>query len=143
MPSAFRASASVGRSAAVARFDTVIVRGGRPEPPSDAFGPCFAREPRAIPPFQLGFDEPQSLADHAIRKRVADSAAARAGLVEGDRLVALDISRLDPGSEAVVTVERGGRPLEVRYLPAGAGPPRMGYQWVRIAGIDDARCAAW
>jgi len=121
----------------------VIVRGGRPEPPSDAFGPCFAREPRAIPPFQLGFDEPQSLADHAIRKRVADSAAARAGLVEGDRLVALDISRLDPGSEAVVTVERGGRPLEVRYLPAGAGPPRMGYQWVRIAGIDDARCAAW
>jgi len=27
----------------------VILRGGRPEPPSDAFGPCFKREARSIP----------------------------------------------------------------------------------------------
>lgn len=44
--------------AGVDRFEAVIVRGERPEPPSDAFGTCFAREARwfAQDPKQAGFD---------------------------------------------------------------------------------------
>jgi predicted metalloprotease with PDZ domain len=31
----------------VERYDAVIVHGHDPDPPSDAYGPCFARKPRA------------------------------------------------------------------------------------------------
>ncbi len=33
-------------SSGVARYDAVIVRGRDPDPPGDAYGPCFARKPR-------------------------------------------------------------------------------------------------
>jgi hypothetical protein len=127
----------------VDRFAAVIERGARPEPPTDAFGPCFAREPRRIAPFQLGFDDKQSLVEpKAIRKLVPGSAAARAGLVEGDRLVSIESSFLDSETEVVVTVERGGQSVVVRYLPTGAGPKRESFRWVRVKGIPDARCDA-
>jgi hypothetical protein len=37
--------AELGR-AGVDRYDAVIVRGGHPQPPADAYGPCFTRKPR-------------------------------------------------------------------------------------------------
>jgi hypothetical protein len=61
-----RVRAELG-SAGVARFDAVILRGRDPDPPGDAFGPCFTRKPRE----------------------------------------------------------------------------RKGFEWVRVAGIDDAQCRAW
>jgi predicted metalloprotease with PDZ domain len=33
-------------SIGVARYDAVIVRGDHPRPPSGAYGPCFAQQPR-------------------------------------------------------------------------------------------------
>jgi predicted metalloprotease with PDZ domain len=33
-------------SSGVARYDAVIVRGDHPRPPSGAYGPCFAQQPR-------------------------------------------------------------------------------------------------
>lgn len=128
----------------VERFDAVILRGARPEPPTDAFGPCFAREPRTIAAFELGFDEPRSLvAPRAIRGLVAGSSAARAGLVEGDPLESIEAVALDPESLAVVTVHRGGRRIVVRYLPARAGSRRDGFQWARVPGTADPQCGAW
>jgi hypothetical protein len=125
----------------VDRFDAVIVRGAPPDPPSDAYGPCFQRVPRAIPPFQLGFDDKQSLAEpKAIRKLVAGSAAASAGLIEGDELVSVESSFLVPDKEAVVTVKRGGKTVVVRYLPASSRPKREGFAWVRVNSVPDARC---
>src|SRR5690606_12366861 len=32
--------------AGVERYDAVIVRGGHPQPPAGAYGPCFTRTPR-------------------------------------------------------------------------------------------------
>jgi predicted metalloprotease with PDZ domain len=122
-----------------ARYDAVIVRGGSPDPPSDAFGPCFVREPRQVALFQLGFDERASRVEPpAIRGLIAGSGAARAGLVAGDRLISIESAFLDPDTEAVVTVARGGRPVAVRYLPAG--PRRAGYRWVRVKDRPDQRC---
>jgi predicted metalloprotease with PDZ domain len=37
--------AELGRTG-VARYDAVIVRGRHPDPPTDAYGPCFTRKPR-------------------------------------------------------------------------------------------------
>jgi len=141
-PEAFRRMVVRELGAAGARrFDAVIERGARPEPPDDAFGPCFTRRPRTVAVYQLGFDDRRSLvAPRAIRGLVAGSAAARAGLVEGDRLLALEPSFLDPDHEAAVTVERAGQPVVVRYLPARPGPRRDGFEWVRVAGVPDARC---
>jgi membrane-associated protease RseP (regulator of RpoE activity) len=120
-----------------ARFDAVIGRGADPDPPADAFGPCFTRVPSAVPVFELGFDERRSrAAPPAIRGLVARSAAARAGLVEGDRLVSLDSARLDPTTPAEVTIERAGQPVTLRYLPARAGATRAGFRWVHAAGAD-------
>jgi len=127
----------------VDRFDAVIVRGARAEPPSDAFGPCFVRMPRSFAQFELGFNERGSLAEpRAIRGLVADSAAARAGLVEGDEIVSVDSSFLVPDKEAVVTVRRGGQRVVVRYLPARPGPKRDGFEWVRASGVPDDQCVA-
>jgi predicted metalloprotease with PDZ domain len=125
----------------VDRFEAVILRGERPEPPSDAFGPCFKREARLIAQFQIGFDEKKSLAEpKAIRNLVAGSAAAKAGLVEGDEILSVESSLLVPEKEAVVTINRSGKKVVVRYLPARPGPKREGFEWVRVKGVPDDRC---
>jgi predicted metalloprotease with PDZ domain len=113
------------------RFDAVIGRGATPDPPSDAFGPCFSRVPRAYALYQLGFDERQSLRDNAIRRLVAGSAAAKAGLTEGEELVSLETSRVFPGKPTTVVVKRNGKDVAIRYLPANPSPQRDGYAWVR------------
>jgi len=126
------------------RYDAVIVRGGQPAPPRDAFGPCFAGEPHAVATYELGFDERLSLVEpRAIRKLVAGSAAARAGLVEGDRLVSLESRFLDPEAEAAVVIERGGKQFPARYLPARAGSVREGIRWSRVSAVPDQQCRAW
>lgn len=43
--------AELGR-AGVERYDAVIVRGGHPQPPDDAYGPCFTRKPRKLDGFE-------------------------------------------------------------------------------------------
>jgi len=83
----------------VDRFEAVILRGERPEPPSEAFGPCFKREARATAQFLLL-----------------------------------------PEKEAVVTINRGGKKVVVRYLPAKPGPKGEGFEWVRVKGVPDDRC---
>jgi hypothetical protein len=115
------------------RYDAVIDHGATPQPPSDAFGPCFERVPRSYPLYQLGFDARQPTV-----KLVPGSAAAKAGLVDGDAIVAIDTVNLMADREAVVTVRRGGVERVFRYLPAGA--KRDGYAWQRVPGIADARC---
>lgn len=127
----------------VDRFEAVILRGERPEPPSEAFGPCFQREARSTAQFQIGFDEKKSLAEpRAVRSLIAGSAAAKAGLVEGDEIISLESSPLFPDKEAVVTIHRDGKKVAVRYLPARPGPKREGFEWVRVKGVPDDRCRA-
>jgi len=127
---------------AVDRFEAVIARGETPAPPSDAFGPCFERASRSFAVFAIGFDEKRSRVEpKAIRKLVAGSAAAKAGLREGDALVSIESSPLFADKEAVVTVKRGGKEIIVRYLPASSGPRRQGFEWVRAKGVPDDRCA--
>ncbi len=114
------------------RFDAVIFAGAPPDPPADAYGPCFTRIPRTHALFDLGLDEPRSRDDGAIRGLRAGSAAQRAGLVEGEPMLALESTFLFPDKEATVTIQRGGKELVIRYLPAGE--PREGFTWERVPG---------
>lgn len=118
------------------RLDAVIFAGAPPDPPADAYGPCFTRTPRTLASFDLGLDERRSRDDGAIRGLRAGSAAQRAGLVEGDTLVALESTFLFPDKQATVTIDRGGEDVVIRYLPAGE--PRDGFAWARVT--TDPRC---
>jgi predicted metalloprotease with PDZ domain len=123
------------------RFDAVIEGGADPEPPSSSYGPCFTRVPTEVARYQLGFDEPRSQHERAIRGLIAGSAADNAGLREGDELISLDAANLLPTREATAVVRRNGQPVTVRYFPAGA-PKRAAFSWQRAAGVPDGRCRA-
>jgi len=112
-------------------------------PPSDAFGPCFERTTAPLRRYQLGFDsavliEPARI----VRGLVAGSAAARAGLRNGDRIVKpvpQDEIQAEQSATLTLLIERDGRTFPITYLPRGETMPA--YQWRRRPGVPDRACA--
>lgn len=102
-----------------------------PAIPKFAYGECFERVDKDIPEFELGFDERRSRDDGAIHGLVKGSAAARAGLREGETFSALNFATLRPDEEVVVKL--GAR--TVRYFPASATKVK-GFGW-KLAPCDD------
>lgn len=112
-------------------------------PPSNIFGPCFERVRDDFPGFELGFDR-QSLQQKPGRVQglVAGSAAARAGLREGDAILSSTPLGNDFYSdvEATITieVERDGERHSIEYLPRGE--TIESYDWIRVAGVPEEAC---
>ena len=110
-------------------------------PPPGAFGPCFTRRARRMRRFELGFAEPSFRADPPrVQGLVPGSAAAQAGLREGDRILEHDEiapSQTDPACRFSLEIERDGRPRRVTFLPRADWV--TGYEWVRVtpAGAGD------
>ena len=124
-----------------AEFDAMMA-GELIVPPSDAFGPCFRRESTRYRRFELGFD-PASLtgSPRIVRGVVAGSAAARAGLRDGDEITAsvvLEPVQCDPTMNLTLHVRRDGKDFEITYLPRGEEVD--GYRWVRVDGVPDSAC---
>ncbi|MCP8892068.1 hypothetical protein [Sphingomonas faeni] len=117
-----------------------FLNGQMPLPPSDAFGPCFQRTSVRLRRYDLGFDtavlaEPQRI----VRGLIAGSAAARAGLRDGDQVVTpvpQDQLQGTQGRELTLSVMRAGRVLPITYLPRGAAVDT----WQRVPGIPDSAC---
>jgi predicted metalloprotease with PDZ domain len=112
-------------------------------PQSGDFGPCFARTTGRFRRFDLGFD-PKSLVGDVKTIRGLDPAseAARAGLKDGDVVtyaVALDSVQGDPQRTLTLRVIRDGRTFPITYLPRGETVEA--YQWARVPGAPDSRCA--
>jgi hypothetical protein len=113
-------------------------------PPPGSFAPCFRPERRAERVFELGFDArvagrpPASIAE-----LVPGSAAARAGLREGDALAEPVFvgSQLVLEENATLTVKvlRDGATSEVTFLPRG--PEVESWQWLRVEDVPEAQCA--
>jgi membrane-associated protease RseP (regulator of RpoE activity) len=111
-------------------------------PASNAFGPCFERTVAPLRRYELGFDsqvlmEPSRI----VRGLVPDSAAARAGLRNGDRIVKpvpQDAIQADQSAMLSLLIERNGRTFPMTYLPRGAVVPA--YQWRRRPGVPDRAC---
>ena len=79
---------------------------------------CRARV-QTVYEFELGFKR-ESLAKQKVMGLVAGSAAAKAGLKEGDELVGWDVSGGDPDKEVrLVQVLRKPDIVTVSYLPRG------------------------
>ena len=128
-------------SRGVAQFHAMM-SGKLVVPPSDAFGPCFARTTAPLRRYQLGFDS-QVLMEpsRTVRGLVPGSAAARAGLRDGDRIVKpvpQDSIQADQHATLTLLIERNGRTFPITYLPRGATV--TAYQWRRRLGVPDADC---
>ncbi|WP_077033258.1 hypothetical protein [Pelomonas sp. KK5] len=105
-------------------FDAMIA-GQRMTLKSDVMGPCFKVSEVKEQPFELGFDEMSLGVVSKLRK---DSAAAKAGVEDGDRIVAMTklAAARDEGLDMSLTLQRGEKQLKVVYPP-------------RAAAVDSAR----
>lgn len=118
-----------------------MLAGKRLTPPANAYGPCF--HPRKVEEFpqELGFDPVTFVADHRIAKLEAGSAAAAAGLKEGDAV----IDPVDVGNPSfsytepmTVKVRRTGTEQAIVFTPRGKAV--TGHRWVRNARVPDSAC---
>ena len=108
---------------------------------SQAFGPCFRRTLKPMRRYQLGFTpdvliEPRRI----VRGLIPDSAAAKAGLRDGDEIlkpVAQDAIQSDQHASLTLHVSREGKIMDITYLPRGATVPT--YQWTLV---DAPSCRA-
>jgi len=112
-------------------------------PPSDAFGPCFAREESQVRRFELGFTR-ESLFDEprVVNGLVAGSEAEKAGIREGDTIlqpVPLEEAQSDPEKTLKLQLSRDGKTFDVEYLPRGETVTT--YLWQRVAGVPETACA--
>lgn len=127
---------------AVAEFRKALA-GATPLPASDAFGPCFRRISVRLRRYEVGFD-PAVLGEprRVVRGLVADSAAAKAGLRNGDVIVhpvPQDAIQGEQGEKLTLLVQRSGRAFPIVYLPRGELVDTP--QWQRVSGVADDRCA--
>ncbi|MEE3624325.1 hypothetical protein UCD39_10055 [Nitrospirillum sp. BR 11752] len=102
-------------------------------PGDDAFGPCFTRTTAPLRRYQLGF-EPEVLIQpkRVVRGLVPGSAAAAAGLRDGDEIVRpvpQDMIQGDQHATLTLQVRRDGQVFPITYLPRGETV--QVYQWVR------------
>jgi len=99
-------------------FDDMVA-GRRMTLKADALGPCFKVAPEQVQPFELGFDEMRLGVVANLRK---DSAAARAGVEEGDKIVAMTklAAARDEGLDMSLMLQRGDKQLKVVYPPRAA-----------------------
>lgn len=124
----------------VARFSAAVLAGKVSPLPADALGACFVRKPRMYTRFDLGFDERATMeaTPPAVRGLRAGGPAARAGLREGEPLLALALDPADMKAPATITVRRGEREVQVTYRPSS--PPMRGEGWSRRPGVSEREC---
>ncbi|KFZ36573.1 hypothetical protein HR45_15685 [Shewanella mangrovi] len=110
---------------AVSSF-TAMTQGALQVPSANAFG-CLEAKATQYRPFDLGFDEMRLGEVFKLRE---DSEAAKAGLLNGDKilhLTPLTELKADGSKKMAITVSRGQQTLSFSFLPRG--PLVAGWQW--------------
>lgn len=117
--------------------------GAMPLPASDAFGPCFRRTTRTLRRYELGFaTDVLAQPKRIVRGLVPGSAAALAGLRDGDEIVDPVPQDGIQGEQAELIrlrIRRGDKVFPVAYLPRGETVDA--WQWERAPGSEDRSCA--
>ena len=76
-----------------------------------------------------------------VRGLVPGSAAAKAGLQEGDEIVApvgLDVVQGKQDATLTLQIRRDGKTFPITYLPRGE--VTEAYQWRRVTGVPAKKC---
>ncbi|UKE74411.1 M61 metallopeptidase family protein [Xanthomonas graminis] len=100
-----------------------MLDGAAPLPTSDAFGPCFERISQPMHRYELGF-VPAVLTEspRIVRDLIPDSAAAKAGVQNGDEItLPVGQDQLQGEQDGILTLQllRDGKPLTISYKPRG------------------------
>ena len=113
-----------------------VFRGRTITLPPGLFGACAVGRRVTVKVFEAGFDLRESFARDRVTGLVAGSAAARAGLRNGQRILGGGMVA-DPDAQAELVVDRGQGPDTIRYFPARSVP--------RVPQFEPAgrTCAAW
>lgn len=129
----------IGSERARAAYDQMAAGGVLK--PADRFASCFKVVSKESRPFELGFARASLNDGRVIRDLVAGSAAARAGVLEGDVIVdadPIDEVRKDEARTLRLVVRRGDGTKTITYLPRGA--PRDGYAFTREPAASASAC---
>lgn len=125
-------------AATAAEIRATALDGARLELPEDVFGPEYRLLPADIPCFELGFDFERTRATKVITGLVPDSAAARAGLREGDTVRGFSVAFGQVDTPVVVTVsDNSGSVREVKYLPQGL--PCQGWRLEKTRDVESEK----
>lgn len=120
-----------------------FLNGRAPLPASDAFGACFRRISKSLRRYDLGFDtavlaEPRRV----VRGLRAGSAAAQAGLRDGDEIVRpvpQDQLQGDQTMMLTLRIRRDGQESDLTYLPRGEAV--SAWQWEILPASKRKACA--
>jgi len=120
-----------------------FLAGATPLPASDAFGPCFRRISIPLRRYELGFLTDVLAQPHrVVRGLVAGSAAAQAGLRDGDEIVTpvpQDGIQGEQSQMLTLNVRRDGKNFPITYLPRGESVDA--WQWERNPGTQGQNCS--
>lgn len=121
-----------------------LVDAAGPVPYRDALlGPCFSMQPAEFRKFELGFDVAASIKARRLAGLVPGSAAAAAGLREGDVLKGWSIHHGNTERDALLQVERDGKITEIAWRPVAASTV-AGVRFERRPQAEtDPACRQW
>ncbi len=102
-----------------AEFDRFVVKAETVDVLPDALSPELVGKLTEVYEYELGFDRARSLRDRKVRGLVPGSAAEKAGLHEGDRLLGWSLQN-DPDRPTKLHVQRGEQTRTITYHPRGA-----------------------
>jgi predicted metalloprotease with PDZ domain len=99
-------------------FDRYVERAETIDVPADALAPDFIGRTKTVYEFELGFDRARSLSEMRVVGLASGSAAARAGLREGDELLGWAVHG-DPDRQIRLQVQRDKQIRTISYYPRG------------------------
>jgi predicted metalloprotease with PDZ domain len=121
-----------------------LIDGAGPVPYRDALlGPCFTMQPAEYRRFELGFDLAASMRARRLVGLVPGSAAAAAGLREGDVLKGWSIYHGDTTRDALLQVEREGQNADITWRPTSAATVVAARFEPRAQADRDPDCRQW
>jgi hypothetical protein len=118
-----------------------MVAGTVEAPDTHRFAPCFKVVRQSTRKFDLGFARSSLNDDRIVRDLIAGSAAARAGLQNGDTVVTVSgmlEATKDESKPINLTFRQAGVERSISYLPRGEAV--QGYAWVRDPRAADSAC---
>ncbi len=110
-------------AAFAARVRAIVVDGATVELDPATFEPCLEMNSESLGAFDLGFDLESSLSAKAARGVRPGSAAARAGLADGQPIVGWSASFNQPETPVEIRVREGEAERTIRWLPQGDPVP--------------------